>query len=799
MKQLIITIAIIVAMITVFVFVDGKVFNHYDVFQRVQGDIPATNWKPTVSVPTTKLITEVKTAVETKPIAEVKPENNSAMLVDTPAATLVADAQTEKKPTAVPVATAEEAIRANEDALKLLIEKEKYTQPKDIKAVAEIIIEDKPVPMAVPVLTPEEAEGASKAAVRFHRNKAIARSFKALIHKIWLNNNRIHYILSLLPLLFIIDVFLFKKKKQKDNKVIEYISLPRRIRILFSVSLLAFGILVFVPWSVYFGNSLEFPFIFQDFVRWNLRVLTISIVGACIILLLIPPIISDYIIAIIAGLGFCVYMQAMFMNQHLGTMDGTGQAWSEHRIFGSINLIVWVVIVSVPIIIRKKTPSLFSKIVSTTSGSVLFLEMLATVSMVLSADQKVWSRKDSYYVDYSKQFQLSKEKNVVVFIMDALGSGFVQKCFETYPEAKEIVKDFIWYTDARSNYFMSFPGILHELTGAFLAIPAKNYDEIFDKTWHSISAKSFYKQIKDAGYDAKFYISVSSDIIGEPDFYHEYFSNIDAKDITYSIDYKRIHSCLKKMSGFSSAPYFLKRLFFYEFDFSDGIVEKHISDIPQGNNDAVAYNPVFLRKLSLSGITTDADKAILSFFYTRGSHPPWYCDEKCNNVQEPLDNPIPTTRGCFYLLSEFIRFLKEANIYDNTAILLCSDHGGRVSQYQTPYDMTFMIKPFHVRKAEVSTDDSPVQSVDILPTLLKTICGDDADFKDFEGYPSFDIPNGRIRKVYSQTAEKDITNWGVQKYSCYNEFNFVSVETFSDSIKSENFIRQIPLIEGKTK
>ena len=79
------------------------------------------------------------------------------------------------------------------------------------------------------------------------------------------------------------------------------------------------------------------------------------------------------------------------------------------------------------------------------TGIVLSLEILATASMVFSAGQNVWLREDAYYVDASKQFQLSKEKNVILFVMDALGVGCVNDCFESYPETKEIVKDFIWY------------------------------------------------------------------------------------------------------------------------------------------------------------------------------------------------------------------------------------------------------------------------------------------------------------------------------------------------------------------
>lgn len=689
-------------------------------------------------------------------------------------------------PFAVPVLTAEEAIRANEEALNLYAETVGIAKKKD-KSVAGST-KDEPVPMAIPVLSPEEAIKANREAIRIQRNKRVAETFQSFWQKIE-NNNRIHFIISLLPLLLVFDIFLFKRKK-KSNKFAQYVSLSRRIRILLSVSLLAFGILIFVPWSVYFGNSLQFPFIFQDFVNWNLRILTISIVGASIILLLIPAIISDYIVAVVSGLGLCVYVQAMFMNQYLGTMDGLEPEWSAHRVFGTINLIIWIVIVLSPVVLRKAAPSLFSNIISIATGFILFLELLATASMVFSANQNVWSRKDTYFVDGSGQFQLSREKNVILFVMDALGSGCVKNCFEVYPETKEIVKDFIWYVDARSNYQQTFPGLSNELTGAYLQAPAKNYRDMFEKQWNTLAVKSFFKQIKDVGYDARFYIKHSETILGATDCYHDFYSNIQAADITYSIDYIRIHSCLKQMSGFSAAPYFVKKHFFYAFDFADGTVQKKVKNLPPDKNkrEIPDTNDGFLKKMISSGISLDADTPVISFHYIHGAHVPWIFDEKCNKVDEPFDNPTPTTKGCFYLLSELIRLLKEAKIYDNTAILLCSDHGGRA--YQTPFDMTFMIKPFHENKNEVSIDDSKVQSVDVLPTLLWLACGKDVDFNDFDGYPAFNIPNGRIRKVYKLAENKSFPffdGWSALSTNCLNEFDFIDVNNIP-------LVRQIPLV-----
>ena len=533
--------------------------------------------------------------------------------------------QTNKQiPAAIPVLTPEEAIKINSDAIDF------QKSNKNISSTeGKSYIIANTLPVAIPVLTPEEAIKANNDAIRFQRRYKPIKVLLAIYHKIE-SSNFINFLISLLPLLLIVDIVFVKKKKNNSGRNMKYFSLSKRIRVLFSVSLLSFGLLVFVPWSVYFGNSPQFSFIFQDFVNWNLRTLTISIIGVSIVLLLLPPMFSDYLVAVIAGLGLCVYVQAMFMNQFLGTMNGIEPDWNEHRFWGIINMIIWAVIFLAPVILRVVVPSFFSKTISITTGCVLFLEIIATASMVLSASQNVWSRNDSFIADGSKQFQLSNKKNVVVFIFDTLGTGFVKECFDEYPETKDIVKDFIWYADARCNYTRTFPALSHELTGAIISVPANSYNEVFEKIWHSASAKSFYKQISDAGYDARLYCSTSE--IGPINCFHEYYSNISARDVTYKIDYERIHSCLKQMAGYSLVPYLFKKHFFYAFDFSNNIVQKQVSYIPSEQLWIPNTNSDFFKKMTSSGIELNADKPVLSFYYLFGLHLPWQTDENCNKI-----------------------------------------------------------------------------------------------------------------------------------------------------------------------
>ena len=146
MKQLIVPIAIIVALIASFVIIDRKEFSRHDDVQTVQNVSPTSNRKPTVSVPETKPYIEVKPVTETKPVEE-KPVTETKPVAET---TPVAEAKpkTDVKPAETkPVAETKPAE-----------EKPVETKPAETKPVVEAKPGEKLLPAAVPVVTAEEAE-----------------------------------------------------------------------------------------------------------------------------------------------------------------------------------------------------------------------------------------------------------------------------------------------------------------------------------------------------------------------------------------------------------------------------------------------------------------------------------------------------------------------------------------------------------------------------------------------------------------------------------------------------------------
>ncbi len=140
MKQLIVPIAIIVALIAFFVIIDRKEFSRHDDVQSVQSESPTSNRKPTVSVPETKPVIDVKPAAGTKPV-EMKP------VVETKPAEVKPVAETKPAVETKPVVETKPAEAKPVEA-----------KPAETKPVAQSKPEENLLPAAVPVVTAEEAE-----------------------------------------------------------------------------------------------------------------------------------------------------------------------------------------------------------------------------------------------------------------------------------------------------------------------------------------------------------------------------------------------------------------------------------------------------------------------------------------------------------------------------------------------------------------------------------------------------------------------------------------------------------------
>ena len=171
MKQLFVPISLIVVLIVFFVIVDRKEFSSHDSVQTVQSESPTSNRKPTVSVPNTKPMTEVKVSGETKPVetksvgktnpvAEIPPNETKSTEAKFAAETIIKDMK--------PAETKSLTETTNTVETRHVEAKPTEAAPSDTETKTNRLAEVKPIvdikdrkrilPAAVPVVTQEKAE-----------------------------------------------------------------------------------------------------------------------------------------------------------------------------------------------------------------------------------------------------------------------------------------------------------------------------------------------------------------------------------------------------------------------------------------------------------------------------------------------------------------------------------------------------------------------------------------------------------------------------------------------------------------
>ena len=81
-------------------------------------------------------------------------------------------------------------------------------------------------------------------------------------------------------------------------------------------------------------------------------------------------------------------------------------------------------------------------------------------------------------------------------------------------------------------------------------------------------------------------------------------------------------------------------------------------------------------------MTADYDKNMFHFHHIEGTHAPCYYDENFIKTdvdlsQEGQSGMIKNGKGMLVVVDHFLSKLKELGIYDNCAVIIMADHGGR--------------------------------------------------------------------------------------------------------------------------
>lgn len=473
----------------------------------------------------------------------------------------------------------------------------------------------------------------------------------------------------------------------------------RAVKSLLSVGGLLFVFFIFLPTDSFIANANDFQLTYSMFIKEFLHAYSVYALPSVLILMCVHGAVFEYISDLLFGITLAVFVQYQFLNGHLALL-GTSEADFLNNVpLIVINMLIWIVLISLPMALRQISKNKLSKIANVIGiFPIAFFLVSFTISLI-AAPSYVFHITAEYYFDPSEQYSLSKDENVVVFILDAYDQDLLNKIIEEQPELLENYNDFTIYTDAVSVYDSTNTS-LSQMFGGCQFDNTLTADEWLETGWNSDKTLSFYNNLHNNDYTVNFYnmIIPSLDCLeGKFDNLSKYDEPIELTPAVF--DYYKFVKSMRALSLYRGLPYVFKQFIpIGDYEFTTFVLFDDYSTANYSNEDYEA-------NLSLS---IGNNSKTLSITHLKGTHLPY--DAEVESVH------------LLQIMSEYLNQLKALGIYDNTSIIIMSDHGEH--RETVACQPIFMVKRAGASSDTITFDASPIYYEDIMATLaeLTNLC-----------------------------------------------------------------------------
>ena len=470
--------------------------------------------------------------------------------------------------------------------------------------------------------------------------------------------------------------------------------------------IIVFLIAAYVPIKVYLSDPVFFQITLSEVAIYGVRTIVIALAIFGLIYLCLSEKLKGKLTFIITVLSLIALFNILVPLRNYGSIDSyfltNEAALGGRRVLIIYDFIIficaflacyWITIKNI-VLNNKSFPVLIGMILSVYIGYVAFNSEITYKLTGNSSNTNLPSYNNDLNA-YSKDKQ-----NIVVIMLDMFTGDHVSKIFKEYPKLKSHFTGFTWYPDTMTSgngTFVSEPSIHggHEYTVDAINSRSEKIESIVDEIakGYTVFNDNFGKkgfdislfgtQFADCNNIKKHVVNKYLKVCEELDNSKGYFSYF-MKEQELKMNYSSINDnlFLQAYSLMSMVPYIL-RPYIYQYGewlgiviFSSYNVESHNSYSYLDSMDSIS--------------NVNSNKATFKYIQSGIPHIPWNIDK---NLKLTLDDAYPETQGeltkvngiipehfyaeafSFKALSKWIEWLKNNNIYDNTMIVLVSDHG----------------------------------------------------------------------------------------------------------------------------
>lgn len=428
---------------------------------------------------------------------------------------------------------------------------------------------------------------------------------------------------------------------------------------------ISFLLFLYAPVDLYCSNIDEFWFDFDVLLRMAAMMFGISLVTLTLLYLLAAWI-HPYLYRIGLAVGLAVllitYVQGNFLVGNLPVLDGTSISWEDYSALQTESVILCIVVLAVVVLLfllLKK--QLFGKACMYISACLSLMLLVTAITEVFGSD--ALEPKLKLQISTKNEFVMSGEQNFVIFILDAADSREFSYLLEQNPEYRDIFADFTYYENTVGAYSCTRYAVPYILSGKWYECDT-SFEEYMEDLYNT---SPLIKELENRNYRIGLY---------EPDL-HAQNNDVLRFDNIFEAEFK-VKSYLGmarqelKLVGYRYAPYWLKKYCVLKQAAFDEQLE---AGEGSGEITASMENRVFLDHLNAGGITVDDTENSFKFIHLEGAHSPYVYDAEVNIIDESQGTYAQNMEASVTLAERYLSALKKSGTYDNTAIIVMSDHG----------------------------------------------------------------------------------------------------------------------------
>lgn len=432
------------------------------------------------------------------------------------------------------------------------------------------------------------------------------------------------------------------------------------------------------------------------------------------------------VVAVVFSVALSCYTQALFMNVGLPQADGGVVHWDDYTTITVLSAAAWIALIAVSVVAVIRYPRKAQMGFCLVALALVVVQGAGVASLFVGESGASNVAGRTMMVSEKGLLDVSAKTNVVEFVLDNYDTALLEQAVSEEPEMFDGFEGFTWFKDSAGSMIPTRYGNVFLLTGV---LPRE--DEPFSAFLANRYARSPYLgDIRKAGYD----VGVYSDTLGEQylsadeaiQHLYRYTSNIAPLDRD-AMDVPATAASLLRCALYRDLPWLAKPLAWFYTD----EVNRSMFGSGRAASDKTPYlmdDGSLLSRLRTEGLSTNDQDASYRYIHVIGAHDPFSLDRNGEEVGVGNSNPLDQAIGSMKIVETYINELKQLGVYDQTTVIVTTDHGswwcqeGEIDQPKSPI---VLFKPAASvaggRDKPLAVSESPVSAGDILATVEEVI------------------------------------------------------------------------------